>query len=118
MADDQPPDEEGTSPPQPRSESRQNARPEAGGAPAIDFGAEVRKALDGMIQGGEIEIGTEQPPEPRRNWGGVEDDEARCERWRATREAKNKTDTEEKAFRDRITKKLDAKPRWHQPWRP
>jgi hypothetical protein len=120
MGDQQPPDpEERTSPPQPRQESRSN--PPSAPATGFDIGAEIRKALDAMVQGGEIEFGTEEQSAPQRNWAGPipnEDEETRFERFLAARDAKNNRDSEEKAFREKVTKQLDRKPRWFEPWRP
>lgn len=117
MSDQEPADQEQASTPSQRPESR-NPAP----APSIDFGAEIRRALDSMIESGEIEFGTEtpssQPARPSAPPAPQEDDETRFERWLEARENRSRRDQEEKAFRERVTKSLDRKPRWFEPWRP
>jgi hypothetical protein len=113
---DNPPEPEQNPNPQPRQES---ARATPAPAPSLDIGAEIRKALDSMVESGEIEFGTDAGPAPSRPAAiPNEDEETRFERFLAARDAKNSRDSEEKAFRDRVTKQLDKKPRWWEPWRP
>lgn len=118
VADDEAPEQES----QPTPSRAEPGHPAPSQSPQIDFGAEIRKALDQMVRSGEIEFGNEteapsgpsrQPPPP-----AGEDDETRFERWLEARENRARRDQEEKSFRERVTKKLEQKPRWFEPWRP